>query len=803
MTSLLKKLSVISFLFLTMAVSAQQAKYNRVKIYTGTDGILQLSKMGIETDHGDFRKGVWLITDLSEQELAKVQQAGFRTEIMINDVSDYYKKQNLSPAAPQRLQGLTPCATNVSAPQYSTPSNFSLGSMGGYFTYQEMIDNLDAMAAQYPNLISIKQQIGTNTTIEGRPVYYVKISDNPNVSEPEPQMLYTAVHHAREAESLSQLIYYMWYLLEKYSSNTLVQYIVNNSELYFIPCVNPDGYIYNETMEPNGGGMWRKNRRDNLDGEFGVDLNRNYPYEWGFDDNGSSPNTVDETYRGASPASEPEIQIVEEFTNSHQFKIALNYHTYGNLLIYPWGYIDNFYTPDSALFVDYAKLITRYNHFTYGTDMQTVGYITNGSSDDWMYGEQASKPKILAMTPEVGDGQWGFWPPSNEIIPIAQTCMFQNLTTAQLLGKYALLSDRSASTIQQVNGFIKFSVKQLGLDTTGSYTVSLAAVTSNINTTGSPKVLTSFSPMEEQTDSISYTLNSTGISFGEEIKFLLSINNGQYTVSDTIVKIFGQPIVILSQNNNTMSGWNASDWGVDDNEYYSPTGSIADSPFGNYAGNEFNTLRLSNPVSLTNASHATLSFYTKWAIETGYDYVEVAASSDGGTVWTPLCGKYTKPGNGNQDLGNPLYDGFQTTWVKEEMSLDDYIGQNILIRFLLVSDGFQEYDGFYFDDLEISKIPVGGLGIDQLNEESFGIISCTPNPASGYTVINYSIPASEKNTVLVIYDATGRVVKNIAVDPRLKSIQINTADLVQGVYFYRLSNLNNHSPSGKLLIVKE
>lgn len=95
--------------------------------------------------------------------------------------------------------------------------------------------------------------------------------------------------------------------------------------------------------------MWRKNRRDNLDGTFGIDLNRNYGYNWGFDDDGSSPFTGDETYRGTVPFSEPETQIMRDFVNSRSFRIALNYHTFGNLLIYPWGYDYSIYTPDSAL----------------------------------------------------------------------------------------------------------------------------------------------------------------------------------------------------------------------------------------------------------------------------------------------------------------------------------------------------------------------------------------------------------------------------------------------------------------------
>ena len=83
-----------------------------------------------------------------------------------------------------------------------------------------------------------------------------KISDNPNQDENEPEILYDAVHHAREPNSLSQLIFYMYYLLENYGLNDEVTYLVNETEMYFVPCINPDGYIYNQINDPNGGGMW-------------------------------------------------------------------------------------------------------------------------------------------------------------------------------------------------------------------------------------------------------------------------------------------------------------------------------------------------------------------------------------------------------------------------------------------------------------------------------------------------------------------------------------------------------------------
>jgi carboxypeptidase T len=257
---------------------------------------------------------------------------------------------------------------------------------------------------------------------------------------------------------------------------------------------------------------------------------------------------------------------------------------------------------------------------------------------------------------------------------------------------------------------------------------------------------------------------------------------------------------VLSQNNNTMNGWNTSNWGISTAQYYSPTGSITDSPFGDYQSNDFNTLRLTNPVSLTNAVKATLTFYTKWAIEPGYDYAQVAVSTNGGSIWTPLCGKYTKTGSPNQDPGNPLYDGFQNTWVKEEMSLDDYIGQNILIRFLVASDNFTEYDGFYFDDLEISKIIPGGVGINEINNNDFSVSPCMPNPASDYTNINYNLPKGKNDADLVFTDATGRAVKKVVLNKNRSGIRIDLQNMQRGIYFYQIVSGDLRSSIQKLIV---
>lgn len=791
----MKNLSLCLLLLVLLPFSnmAQPSSHKRVKIWTTDSGMIKLSRLGIETDHGDYRKNVWFISDFSTAEIEKIKQAGFKYEVLIDDVGAYYQAQ--SPGVnSNRLSAAGSC--NSSAPFYTTPSNFNLGSMGGYFTYQEMLDNLDSMASKFPNLITIKQALPGGTTVEGQPVFYVKISDNANVDETENEILYTAVHHAREPGGMSQLIFYMWYLLENYVTNQQIASIVDNTELYFVPCLNPDGYQFNELNSPTGGGMWRKNRKDNLDGTFGVDLNRNYGYNWGYDDDGSSPFGGDETFRGSGPFSEPETQLMRDFVEAHEFSLALNYHTFGNLLIYPWGYDYSTYTPDSALLTNYGNLLTTYNGYTFGTADQTVGYIVNGSSDDWMYGEQLTKPKVLAMTPECGDAAFGFWPPSTEIIPLCENTMFQNITFAQLAGRYATLKETSPQLISNAGGYITFDLTQLGLDTTGTYTISLSPLSANIFITGNAVSHSNLSVLQTVSDSISFGLTSP-MTNGDEIRFLLSIDNGQYFIHDTIVKYFGTPSVAFASDGNSTGGFNAGGWGVSTTEYYSPSGSITDSPVGPYASNATSSVRLSSAVDLTTAVQANLSFYCKWELEPNYDFVQVQASTNNGASWTALCGNYTVPGSSFQAFDEPVYEGFQTSWVKEEISLNDYIGTNILIRFRIQSDGFLEYDGYYFDDLLISKVLPGTNGIVQQPSQQNGVL-VTPNPASLYTYINFDA-SSEKRTI-TITDASGRVVMENHVAPQQTSERIDLSEMNKGIYFITVQSSSAKEKPVKLVI---
>jgi carboxypeptidase T len=319
--------------------------------------------------------------------------------------------------------------TTATATHGQNTRGFDFGSMGGYYTFDEVVAKLDEMRSTYPNLITAKQSIGHS--LENRNIWMVKISDNPDVDEDEEEIFYFALQHSSEPQGMASIVYFMFFLLESYGKDPTVTYLVNNRELYFVPVVNPDGYVYNQTTNPNGGGRWRKNRRNNGDGSFGVDINRNFDYKWGYDDVGSSPQPSNEHYRGAGPASEPETQAIQSFVVSRHFTASFNYHSYGDSFIFPWGYLPDFFTPDHPAFVALATEMSRFNHYRHGTSNETVGYTVNGSSNDWLYGEQTLKGKIYALTAEVGNiFRDGFWPYPGRIIPLAQGNIYNNLVLA-------------------------------------------------------------------------------------------------------------------------------------------------------------------------------------------------------------------------------------------------------------------------------------------------------------------------------------------------------------------------------------
>jgi len=773
-----------------LCFSQKNEKFHKVKInYTSPADLVKLANQGVCIDHGLHKKNHFFISDFSESEIEKMLSLNFDFEILINDVTHFYKQRNkLSDKSVKNIF----CEENENI--FETPENYDFkpsDDFGGFYTYNEMLNELDDMHNLYPEIISPRSDIKDETfsssphiheTYEGRYLQWVKISDNPNVSEGEPQILYTALHHAREPASLQQLIYFMWYLLENYDSNDSIKQIIDNSELFFVPCVNPDGYIFNETIEPNGGGMWRKNTRDS----HGVDNNRNYSY---IDENGNevwntsgtSSNPYGNTYAGDGPFSESENRAIRYFVESNNFKIALNNHTYGNLLLYPYGYDYNQTTEDDDIFQFISSALVSENN--YDNIISADLYPAAGDSDDFMYGmlnteNNQVREKIFAMTPEIGSS---FWPQVSTIEDICKGMLHLNLTAAKMIGNYASLKDFTENFISSNTFSANFELQRLGIIDNGSFNIQIEPISSNIISTTPEINVSSLNIGEIVNASFEIELNESTNS-GEDVIFKYILDNGSFSEEIVVKKIFGDPILLFEDESDNYSDyWTIdSSWSETYEEFNSPQTSITDSPYSNYSNNALETINLLNDISLSGYSYAEINFNAKWNIESGYDYVQIEISNDGGASWEPQCGKYTRKGVETQEdaLNEPLYDGNQDEWVNESILLTDYIDQEISIRFKLKSDGGLRRDGFYYDDFKIKALSSSLSSSENVLNKA----KIYPIPSENMIYIS----SEEEIKEIKVFDVLGKVIMSFKQN-NIENISIE--NLKSGVYLIKLFSL--------------
>jgi carboxypeptidase T len=189
-----------------------------------------------------------------------------------------------------------------------------------YKTYQETEHFLQQVVSEHPDLFKV-QSIGK--THEQRDIMLITVSFDVDNAESKPALLYTGTIHAREWIGNELAVKFIEYVVDNYEYNPQLIDILNSNTLYMVPCLNPDGFEY--SMKHFS--FWRKNRRLNHDGTYGVDLNRNFSY--GFP---GSKNTSSNVYSGPKAFSEPETQAIKQFVDSHEnITIALDYHSQGNV----------------------------------------------------------------------------------------------------------------------------------------------------------------------------------------------------------------------------------------------------------------------------------------------------------------------------------------------------------------------------------------------------------------------------------------------------------------------------------------
>jgi carboxypeptidase T len=280
-----------------------------------------------------------------------------------------------------------------------------------YYTYPEVVNELSQIETDHS---SIAETFSIGTTYEGRDIPGIKISDNVATNESEAEVFICAMHHAREAATANVAMHIINYLTDNYGSDPDVTTYVDTREIYIVPIVNPDGKVYDDSGGSSGSGRnWRKNRQP-CSGGIGTDPNRNYGYQWG--GSGSSGSCSSETFRGYEPFDAPCTAAVRDFFNAHpDINLLVTYHSYGNLVLWPWGYTYNSIADENDRKV-HEILGQGYASYTGYTPQQASDlYIADGTTDDWSYGTtQNDAMPCFSWTVELAGG--GFYP-SPSVLP--------------------------------------------------------------------------------------------------------------------------------------------------------------------------------------------------------------------------------------------------------------------------------------------------------------------------------------------------------------------------------------------------
>jgi len=522
----------------------------------------------------------------------------------------------------------------VATPEMARSQATLNADLGLYHTYAETGSLLTAIATAHP---AIAQLSIIGTSVEGRNIYALKISDNVTVDEPEAEVALMGNLHARELMAVEMPLLMAQYLTDNYGSDATVTDYVDNREIWILPMLNPDGHAY---VENNHSGSWwtwwRLNRRVNSDLSVGVDLNRNFGYEWGYDNIGSSPVPGSETYRGPAAFSEPETAALRDFVDSHHFTLWLSYHSYGELLLYPWGYLYG-YTPDHAVYEELGNRLTAANGYLPGNPAMGAIYVANGDSDDWGYGDQVAKGKVFAFTPEVNNSsEGGFGPPDSLIAP----------TFARNLNMNLLAIDLADNPYRVV----------------GPYAPQLFAVTN---------------PFGNDIHRLSWSAPDPGdpnppVTYDIEV-----CTNPTWKIDDA----------------SLASAWTLGGFSV------SPSGKTGNGYFSG-SGNNLNHFMMTKAPLLVTALHDTIRFDANYDIELDWDYAYVEVSTDQGLTWSPIEGNLsttTNPNGNNRGFG---ITGTSGGWVAGVYPLDAYAGQEILLRMSYITDGAVTNPGFWVDDID-------------------------------------------------------------------------------------------------------
>jgi hypothetical protein len=664
------------------------------------------------------------------------------------------------------------------------------GSLGGYWTTAELKMKLDELVAGDASGVVADRIDTVGWSLRGRPVWGLALGRPAAGPDTRPLAFFNSLTHAREPGGMQSLMYFAEDLVSRYGSDPFATYLLDHRRLYIVPLVNPDGYAVNESLYVASGGtafgFFRKNVRDNNgNGTFqpdsdGVDLNRNFGFAWGYDNVGSSPDPTSEVYRGPTAFSEPESRTQRDLVAALKPTTGLSYHTWGDMMIFPWGYVAQ-PAQDVSAFREWSDLMSRDNAYQTG-EGPNILYPTNGEFNDWCYGDTLLKPRAFTWTPEVGSANDGFWPPPSRILPLVTEMLRAGYVVAAIAGPFVQEDgwevlegalNASYGAHLRVRARNHGATGQAGPALSGTLVPLDPGVTMLVPTVAYPALGPRQSAWPSGGASFEMVVHDT-VTPGRLLRFRLDFTDAAGLFArDTILVPLGTPTVLASDDASSGTGlWAiSSSWGIVSNDPGHPSRYFADSPAGNYGVGANYRMVLRQRLDLSQGVHAYALYEARWDIERDYDACWIEASTDSLT-WTRLAATGTTPGSGiafpQQPADSPVYGGTRWGWQPEVADLSPFTGPGktqVWIQFRLRSDGAEQYDGFGFDSLRVVLYDPAAqpalVAVDRAVPRAFEFASAGPQPARDRARFEFALPAAD-NVRLDLLDLQGRRLRTLA-----------------------------------------
>ncbi len=710
-----------------------------------------------------------------------------------------------------------------------------------YPTHAQIGTILATIETNYP---AIARDFQWGTSVQGRALWGLVISDNVTSSEAEPEVRLSSSMHGDEVTGMVMLLDFAHYLTENYGvpGREDVTYLVDNYEIHLMPSHNPDGTALNQRYNANG-----------------VDLNRNYPEPAGDD-----------------PTQETENLAFMSYANGHHFVMSSNYHGGALVVNYLWDWT---YTlaPDDAACIRMSLEYSTYNlpmyngAFDQGITNGAAWYVALGTLQDWSYDQTG----CIDATIEVSNTKWPaasqlptFWNENRESLmhyvksarygvngvvtgsdtglpldaTVTVTGNSKAVHTDPSHGDYYKLLDTGTYQLTfSAYGYITRTISSVGT-VWGTPTVlnvaldpiATGAVAGHVQQTGGAPVAAQVKAYTHPLNELVATVNANasgdytvpGLVYGD---YRLVYSAAGHTTEEQLVTLDAAsvtaPTVTLGLtveltpfatnfDGGLTDGWTGvSPWGVVAGGAGGSAYAMTDSPVGNYASSLTNsTCTMTAGVDLTAMNSGTVSFQAKWNIETNWDGVQFQVSVDGGSVWTPIATAYTQPGSGQgtQTAGQPYFENAQAAWVLNTVDLAPWLGQaDVRFRFRLATDTSVVKDGFYFDDFTIHGLGEStNTGAGDAPARATAITAAYPNPFNPSTTLAFTLAAAGR-AELSLYDAAGRRVRTLAGGEMTAGEHVTVWDgqteggsrAPSGVYFARLTAMGASSVH-KLVLVK-